>query len=91
MLRAAPQAIDLLDEAGSRVRIAAYTARKGMLASALAEGEGTDVAPAATQGAAAEREALAASSYLELEQGIATKDEAVQVGVGGAWVGVGVR
>ena len=53
------QAIDLLDEAGSRVRIASYTARK----------------------AAGGREGLEAAntSYLELEQVLATKAEAVQV------------
>ena len=61
------QAIDLLDEAGSRVRIATYHARR---------------AAAAEAGDAAAREGLeaAANSYLELEQVIAGKDEAVQVG-----------
>lgn len=67
-----PQAIDLLDEAGSRVRIASYTARK----------------------AAGGREGLEAAntSYLELEQVLATKAEAVQVrgvGLGRGGVGVG--
>ena len=52
------KAIDLLDEAGSRVRIAAYNARKA--------GAGRDTAEAA------------ATSYLELEQVVATKAEAVQ-------------
>lgn len=58
------QAIDLLDEAGSRVRIASYTARK----------------------AAGGREGLEAAntSYLELEQVLATKAEAVQVRQGTA-------
>jgi ATP-dependent Clp protease ATP-binding subunit ClpC len=52
------KAIDLLDEAGSRVRIASYVARK----------------------AAGGREGLEAAntSYLELEQVLATKAEAVQ-------------
>jgi hypothetical protein len=51
------KAIDLLDEAGSRVRIAAYQARRA--------GAGRDSAEAA------------ASSYMELEQVVATKAEAV--------------
>lgn len=53
------QAIDLLDEAGSRVRIATYNARRA--------------------GAGREGLEAAATSYLELEQVIATKNEAVQV------------
>jgi ATP-dependent Clp protease ATP-binding subunit ClpC len=51
------KAIDLIDEAGSRVRIAAYNARRA--------GAGRDSAEAA------------ATSYLELEQVVATKGEAV--------------
>lgn len=54
-----PQAIDLLDEAGSRVRIATYNARRA--------------------GAGREGLEAAATSYMELEQVIATKNEAVQV------------
>jgi len=55
-----PQAIDLLDEAGSRVRIATYNARRS------ADGrEGLEAA---------------ATSYMELDQVISTKQEAVQVG-----------
>ncbi|KAL4441273.1 hypothetical protein ABPG77_011510 [Micractinium sp. CCAP 211/92] len=52
------KAIDLLDEAGSRVRIATYNARRA--------------------GAGREGLEAAATSYMELEQVIATKNEAVQ-------------
>lgn len=55
------KAIDLLDEAGSRVRIAAYAARQA--------------------GAGRETQEAAATSYLELEQVVATKGEAVQDGL----------
>lgn len=66
------KAIDLIDEAGSRVRIAAYEARKGAIAAAAESKAGIKTVDAAE---------VAAASYNELLQVILAKEEAVNDGL----------
>ena len=77
------KAIDLIDEAGSRVRIVAYEARKGAIAAAAAEGgakAGSTTTPATTTTTVDAAE-VAAASYNELLQVILAKEEAVNDGL----------
>lgn len=64
------QAIDLLDEAGSRARIAAGAARRASLERALSAQPDQD---------AGARAPAAAASWAELAQVLQAKDEAVKV------------